>query len=95
MPKITREVNVDTYVDVDVDISVEDFFNEMEPNDVELMIKLLKGKELYQENEETIEYRLSDLENDKVIKELAYLVSNTTLDINLDLLVEEIQYYKG
>lgn len=41
MVKIREEVNVDTYVDVDVEISVQDFYNQLTGDDVAKLVGLL------------------------------------------------------
>lgn len=42
MPSINTEVNVDEWVDVDVNISVVDFFDEMDEYDMKEMAGLLR-----------------------------------------------------
>ncbi len=41
MVKINKHIDIDTYLDVDVDISVQDFYNELSNNDVSELIELL------------------------------------------------------
>lgn len=42
MPRFSTEVNVDEWVDADVDISVSDFFDEMDEYDMKEMANLLR-----------------------------------------------------
>lgn len=42
MPRINTEANIDEWLDVDVDISVEDFFDEMDEDDMKEMATLLR-----------------------------------------------------
>jgi hypothetical protein len=41
MPRFSKEVNVDEYVDVDLDIDVEEYFEEMDEDECKEMASLL------------------------------------------------------
>lgn len=43
MPSFSKEVNVDEYVDVDLDISVSEFFDELDDDEKKEMYELLIG----------------------------------------------------
>ena len=41
MPKFTESVCIEEYTNVDIDVSVEDFYDEMSDNEARQMLKLL------------------------------------------------------
>jgi hypothetical protein len=46
MVRINKYIDIDTYLDVDVDISVQDFYKELSNNDVSELIELLLDDQL-------------------------------------------------
>lgn len=89
--KKNEDISVSTNIDVDVEISVSDFYHEMSETENEEMAKLMIGN---------LELDIMDLmpflENEdkpKFYKDLAYYVGVSDTQ-NLELLIEELKYWK-
>ena len=80
MALLTKEVNVDTYVDVHFDIDVDEYFENMDDYEKEDMLQLL--------NKDVIFDLILD---EKFLKELAYHLKFTNSD-NLELLKNELKF---
>ena len=77
-------------VDVDVEVSVSEFYGGMSDSDKNMMVALL-AKDVSAELMNILEYVDSD-DKPKFYKELAYHVGNSDSE-HLEPLIEELQYW--
>lgn len=75
--------------EVDIEIDVNDYYEEMSKTEKQHMKKLLH------ETIDFSEFDFNELNDEQVIKDFVYNLCNSSQTVNLDLMINEIKYYQG